>query len=231
MKKNKFITTILICILFLMLGKSFVYAQGIIDALQKNYQSLNSFSADFNQKLYHRESMHTQERSGTFSFEKEINIRFETLEPSEELLIVNSNEIWNYFPDEEIAYKYNAQIAKQSQNILSILTGKTALDKDFEVEIEENKEVDEEKFHFLKLYPLEPTIELTEAEIWIEPEQMLITRIKVYDFYGNTNEIFFSNYKKNIPLDTELFTFVPPNGIDIEDQSSSENLQIKGFSQ
>ncbi len=219
----------LITCLLIQAEPSFANDKELLEKLSAKYKSMQNFTADFKQKLYHNESQHTQERSGIFYFQKELYIRWETTKPDQEILIVNPNAVWNYIPDEEIAYKYSADVAKEGQNILSILTGKTALDNDFEVEIAANKKIEGKNFHVLKLYPLEPSLDLVEAEIWIEPSSMLITKAIIFDFYANKNEVIFENYKVDSSLDIKLFDFTPPKDIDVEDHSQMQNFQIKGL--
>lgn len=202
--------------------------------IQNTYKQLNAFQADFTQELFHRESQHTQKKSGVFSFKKDQFIRFETKEPNSELLIVNPEEIWNFIPDEEIAYKYNSSLLANSNNILSVLTGKTSLNTDFEIEVQskiQDTNLHKKDLHFLKIYPLEPTVELTEADIYIDPDTFFIVYAKVYDFYGNTNSVSFNNIIKNPTFDDAFFSFTPPKGIDVEDHSATDSSAMLGISQ
>ncbi len=215
---------------FSLIAYSQVYANtALIGEIQRKYQETQTFQADFVQELYHKESQHTQKKSGIFSYKKESNIRFEATKPHEELLVINAKEIWNYIPDEEIAYKYNASLLANSNNIFSVITGKSALDKDFEVEFKEDVTINGKKAHFLLLYPLGPTLELVQAELYIDPRTKLIIQTKVFDFYGNTNTLTFSNIKTNIKLSSSLFSFTAPKGVDIEDNSKSSSFSIQNF--
>ena len=46
-----------------------------------------------------------QKRSGTIAFKRPLLVRWETSAPHAELLMVTDREIWNYLPDEELAYR------------------------------------------------------------------------------------------------------------------------------
>ncbi len=203
--------------------------KALLSDIQRKYQQISSFTADFTQELYHKQSQHTQKKSGFFSYEKESNIRFDAKKPHEELLVINSKEIWNYIPDEEIAYKYNSTLLANSNNIFSVITGKSALDNDYEVEFQKDTTINGKKAHSLLLYPLGPTMELTQAELYVDPVTKLIVQVKVFDFYGNTNLLTFTNIKTNVKLDASLFTFKAPEGIDIEDNSKSSTFSIQNF--
>ncbi len=227
MKKNK-ILSILFLLFTVFVQKSYANTD-LLQNIQDKYQQIQTFTSDFTQELYHKQSQHTQNKSGVFSYQKESNIRFEYEKPHEELLVVNTKEIWNYIPDEEIAYKYNASLLANSNNIFSVITGKSALNSDFEVEFKQDTVLQGKKVHSLVLYPLGPTLELTQAELLIDVATKLILQAKIYDFYGNTNTLTFSNVKLNTSMSKSLFVFTPPKGIDIEDNSNASSFSVHDF--
>ena len=73
------------------------------------------------------------------------------------------------------------------------------------------------KLIHLLLYPKDPTTELTEAQIWLDPDTSLIRRAMVMDFYGNTNTIELHNLKPKAPAPAKDFQFTPPKVTEVED--------------
>ncbi len=213
-------TFILIC---LILGFSFPATAANIDEtlhkLQENYTNLSGFEAQITQELFHRESNSTEKRQGKIVFSKPDNILLETTNPSPEFIIVNAKEIWHYLPDEEVAYRYNVAALENSQIALSILTGQNKISDDFEVEEFKGDDIN---LIGLLLYPNEPSTNLVEAQIWINPKAYLIEKLTVLDFFGNTNSIVFENFKPNPKIDPEIFEFSPPENIDVEDRYNEQ---------
>jgi outer membrane lipoprotein carrier protein len=187
--------------------------------MQNAYSNMQSFSADFTQKLLQRESGVTETRKGTLLFKKPLLVRWETAAPHTELLLVTDKEIWNYLPDEELAYRYSRQLAEDSRSLIQVITGQSALTRDFDVENAQSSE-DSNLIHLL-LYPKEPTPELTEAQIWVSPDTFIIQKAMVMDFYGNTNTVELSHLKKNVSVASSDFQFSPPKGIEVEDHLDS----------
>lgn len=185
--------------------------------IQKCYEELKSFSADFEQTITHRESGLTEKRRGRLLFKKPLLIRWQTAKPQDELLVVNTREIWHYLPDEEIAYRYPPNIMESSQGIIQVLTGQAALTRDFDV----RKEGQEQGLQKLHLYPKEPSPQMVEAFIWIDGKGF-IRRASIMDFYGNGNDVRFTTFKTDASVKAGDFTFVPPKGIDVENRSSQE---------
>lgn len=182
--------------------------------IQKRYDSVTTLKASFTQKLLHRESGATETRTGSLLFRKPLLVRWETAGKSPELLVISAQEIWNYLPDEELAYRYPLALVQDSKSIIKVITGQARLDQDFNV-VEEGQEEGLTRLH---LYPKEPVQQLTEAILWVDPAQQLIRRVRVYDFYGNENEIDFTTLEANATVPDKSFSFTPPKGTDVQDR-------------
>ena len=212
--------------LFLLLGASPAAFAASIDAaavaakVQAAYADMQSFRSSFSQTLLQRDSGVEQKRSGTLVFQKPLRVRWETAAPHAELLMVTDREIWNWLPDEELAYRYSRQMAEDSRSLIQVVTGQSALDRDFDVEAVQDKSDDGGLIH-LMLFPKEPTTALTEAQIWIDPATSLIRRAMVMDFYGNTNTVELSDLRKNAAVSASDFTFTPPKGTEVEDHTEA----------
>ena len=172
--------------------------------------------AEFSQALVHKESGSREQRSGTLSFVKPpLLVRLETKAPSPELLLVGKDAIWNVFPEEEIAYKYPLSLAQDSRSLMQVMTGQASLDKDFFIE----NQRPEGALLVFDLYPKEPTQAMVEARLWIDPKTNLIKRLRIFDFYGNENEMTFFGQEMNIAIPASQFTFTPPKSFVVEDRT------------
>lgn len=198
-------------------------AEALTAKLQKTYAAIDSMQSGFTQVLVHKESGSRQNRSGTLSFKKPLLVRWETHSPGKEVLLVGKNAIWNAFPDEEIAYKYALNLAQDSRSIIRVVTGQVRLDQDFYVE-DEGREGNAAR---LRLYPKEPTQSLVEALLWVDGETGLIKKLRIYDFYGNENEIAFGRPSIGLKLNDAVFTYTPPKGFVVEDMTQKSNAHPK----
>lgn len=194
----------------------------LVDKLQSTYAAMNSFKATFTQELTHQESGTTETRHGTLLFRKPLLVRWETAKPHPELLLVTDKDIWNWLPDEELAYRYSLELARDSWPIIMVVTGQSPLNRDFEVE-RMNPEAGDGALIRLLLYPKEPTPQLTEAQVWVDPATSLIRRAQVMDFYGNTNLIRFDSLTPDASLQASDFTFTPPKGTEVEDHTDGSH--------
>lgn len=206
---------------FLLLLPPQAHAEPLAAGIQKAYAAIGSMRAEFTQRLSHKESGSIENRSGVLLFKKPLLVRWETKTPSAELLIVGADAIWNVFPDEELAYKYATAVAEDSGGIIRVVTGQARLDQDYDLE-DEKKDGD---LMTVRLYPKQPSQSLVEALLWVDPATYLIKKIKVYDFYGNENEIAFTGQAPGATLQDGSFVYTPPKDFLVEDRTKESALQ------
>lgn len=197
-----------------LLVASAAQAADIASTIQTRYEKLRTFSATFEQTLTHKESGSVEKRQGNLLFQKPLLIRWQTDKPHEETLVVTHKEIWDYLADEEIAYRYPLELVRDSRTIIQVITGQAALTKDFDVK-EAGQENGLAKLH---LYPKEPAPQMVEALLWVEPSTGYIRRASIIDFYGNSNDVRFTQFKPDTSLKESDFTFTAPKGVEVEDR-------------
>ena len=184
------------------------------DLIRTRYEALKSFDADFEQTLTHKESGSVEKRKGRLTFQKPLLIRWQTAKPHEETLVVTGKEIWDYLPDEEIAYRYPPNLVQDSRSIIQVLTGQSAMTRDFDVKAAGM----DGNLVRLVLYPHEPTPQMVEATIWVEPESGYIRRANIVDFYGNANDVRFTSFRPDARIAPAEFRFTPPRDVEVEDR-------------
>ena len=197
-----------------LLVASAAQAADIASTIQARYEKLRTFSATFEQTLTHKESGSVEKRQGNLLFQKPLLIRWQTDKPHEETLVVTHKEIWDYLADEEIAYRYPLELVRDSRTIIQVITGQAALTKDFDFK-EAGQENGLAKLH---LYPKEPAPQMVEALLWVEPSTGYIRRASIIDFYGNSNDVRFTQFKPDTSLKESDFTFTAPKGVEVEDR-------------
>lgn len=189
--------------------------------IQKAYASINSMRVEFIQILVHKESGSKETRSGVLHYKKPLLVNWQIRQPSPELLVVGPKSIWNVFPDEELAYKYALDITGDSGGIIKIVTGQARLDQDYDLE---DESVDGD-LRTVRMYPKQPSQAMVEARLWVDSTTFLIKKIKVYDFYGNENEITFIRHEPGAATGAEMFNYVPPKNFLIEDRTKDKALE------
>jgi len=204
-----------VVVIFFVFFSSAVWAQDIVGKVQGQYESLKAFQAEFEQILTNAATKEQEQRYGKIYFKKPRLIRWETTSPEAELLIVGQDIVWNYFVEEEIAYKYPVQTVLSSKTMIRFISGQANLKEDF---IVENQGLDQGLFK-LKLIPKNPEPDLVLAYIWVDRESFLLKKVLLVDFFGNGNEVRLKNLELNPLLEDSLFRFNPPKGVQIQDNT------------
>ena len=214
MIRSIFATLLGMCLLLAGMPSTVAAADAMLTDIQRTYDAMQRFNGEFTQELQHLESGGVERRQGVLTFEKPLRIRWETAEPFTELLLATDNDVWDYLPDEEVAYRYGLDVVKDSSSILKVITGQSRLDTDFDVE----READRDGLAVYRLYPKNPTTQLVEAVLQFDPSTKLLRQAEIVDFYGNTNRITFTRMTPNAKIPAGTFQFTPPEGISVEDR-------------
>jgi len=206
--------TVFIClVLTLALGLPTQASAPLDDAalrVQDRYDQLQGLQADYVQILTNAATGEEDRRTGRIYFQKPMQIRWEAETPERELLVMDGDRVWNYFPEENEVYEYRVEDILNSRTMLNFISGQARLAEDFRVEVQGS----EQGLDKLRLVPREPEPNLVLAYLWTDPEGLL-HRIMLVDFFGNSNELRFESIKTDPDLDPEKFTFEAPEGAEV----------------
>lgn len=213
----RFNILILMIVSILISSVSIATADELTSEIQKTYDSIKTFKADFTQTLTNAASKEQDVRSGKIIFKQPSLLRWESVNPEQELLIVGESVVWDYFPEENLALKYRTKQLFNSKTMIKFISGQARLEEDFIVE----NQGDDNGLTKLKLQPLEPETGLVLAYVWVDPVKKMLVKTLVVDFYGNGNEVSMSNIEIDPEVEDSLFQFTPPTGVDVEDNTKS----------
>ena len=202
-------------VLILVMASSGAYGEEVTRRIQQQYETLKGFKAGFTQELTNAASGEVEKRRGTIAFMQPSLIRWETVEPEKELLLVGENAVWNYFSEDRIAIKYPLAQVLNSKTMIRFLSGNARFEEDFVVD----NQGEEGGLIKIRLTPKEPEPSLIQAYIWLDPKSYLIRSVLLLDFYGNTNQVNLRNLELNPVLSKGHFSFTPPTGVEVQDNT------------
>lgn len=188
--------------------------------MQKQYQSISSFSADFTQLLRNAASKEAETRTGKLVFAQPALIRWETLAPEKELLVVGKDAVWNAFPEEKAVYRYSVEEVLGSKTMLRFLSGKARLNEDFHIQEEQGNAPAGQVM--LRLVPREAEPGMVLAYAWVDERTNMLARVSIEDFYGNVNDLTLSNVTLNAKVSPEQFQYSPPQGFSVFDNEAGQ---------
>ncbi|MCE0496201.1 outer membrane lipoprotein chaperone LolA [Vibrio salinus] len=170
--------------------------------------SLNDgFSAQFHQEVLSPEGEAISESKGKVDIARPGLFRWETSEPDENMLVSDGKTLWYYTPLVEQVTIYDAEKASE-QTPFVLLTRNKKSDWD-------NYFVSENADHFT----LTPThLDSTQGRFIINIDNKGVVKgFDVIEQDGQKTHFTFEHIKLGKPSE-KLFTFVVPDGVDIDDQ-------------
>ncbi|HMM38592.1 MAG TPA: outer membrane lipoprotein chaperone LolA [Desulfovibrio sp.] len=205
---------VIACAALVLLWTGAALAQDLPDKVQKRYEALKSFQADFDQELTNAATREVEKRTGVMGFQNPGLVRWETLTPEKQLLVVGKESVWDYIESEGQAIHYRSDQAFTSKTMIRFLSGQANLKEDFKV-VMQGQDLELNK---VKLIPKEPEPGLVLAYLWVDDEGT-VKRVFIVDFYGNGNLVALKNFQQGYKHPADAFSFTPPKGVTILDNT------------
>ena len=185
---------------------------GLTTRIQKNYQSIEGFSARFTQEDQRINGL-TKKAGGTVAYLKPGRMRWEYLPPEEQLLVTDGETVWLYDPLLENVTVH--PLGKLTQGTpLAFLLGLGNLDKDFQCR-SPSTPFPKDGLRYLELVPRQKIPGLAFVQMGISPQKEHMTSLRMVDPQGNIRTIHLADFinKKNFP--PEHFRFEIKPGMEI----------------
>lgn len=210
----------------LVLGLSFVVAASslasenqadAVKQLQDLLSSFQSIQASFSQTTLDNHGNFLQEVKGEMKAKKPGYFYWETKPPLEQLLITNGSTLWLYDPDlEQVTIKSLDQ--RLSSTPALILNGNVSeIGSEYDIS---SASIEENVWRFT-LRPKDP--ESLFEGLSLTFKQGKLTEMFLEDGLGQKTSFVFQDVDLSTDLDSDLFTFEPPEGIDIIRDQSQDN--------
>ena len=196
-------------ILFVTLSLLFAAATtAAANALLDFSESLKTFRANFTQTVYDADSVVLQESKGIVSLARPGRFKWTYDDPINQIIVADGSTLWVY--DVEIK-----QVTRQPQSTtlgsapIGLLSGQRDIESEFVV-TELGKKDD------LDWFQLEPLVSDTDFnQIFIALQDDGLSAMELRDNFDQATQIVFSNFEKNITIDSEQFLFTVPDGVDV----------------
>jgi outer membrane lipoprotein carrier protein len=188
-------------------------------ALQKKYATVRDFSADFVQTYRGGVLNRQMKDTGRVMVRKPGKMRWEYKTPEEKLFVSDGTSIYWYVPQDRQAEKRPMPADDQASTPALFLAGKGDITRDFTPALVERPAGQTEGTVSLKLVPRTPQAEYDWLIIVVDPTTLSIRGLVTGDSQGGTSSFSFTNMKENVGLADKLFTFTPPRGVEVVNES------------
>jgi outer membrane lipoprotein carrier protein len=176
--------------------------------VEKYLNGLATWSADFKQTIDDGHGNVVRSAAGKLYLQKPGKFRWDYAEPSEQLILADGKQIWFYDKDLQQANVRNMD-ASLANTPAVLLSGGGSLSSQFDV----TALPPSDGLEWYQLIPRHPDTDFQLVRIGFRNGDL--ASMFLADKLNQVTQLTFSNPKRNAKLAANLFSFVPPPGVDV----------------
>jgi outer membrane lipoprotein carrier protein len=178
------------------------------DEVEKFLNGVQSWSADFAQTIDDGHGNVVRSAAGKLYLQKPGKFRWDYVQPSEQLILADGKQIWFYDKDLQQANVRDMDVSLASTPAV-LLSGGATVSSQFDVTALPKKA----GLDWYQLIPKHADTDFQLVRIGFNKGQL--TSLFLADKLNQITQVTFTNPKSNEKLAGDLFTFVPPAGVDV----------------
>ena len=176
--------------------------------LQMRFSGLDSFSAEFTQKLFDADQVLQEETSGVLRVQRPNRFNLEYLQPYYQLYVADGKDLYFYDKDlEQVTVKAQQGMLENTPAMLLSNPGK--LDQLYHVK----PQGEEAGLFWYELTPKQDGGSFERINLAFKNNELRIMELE--DSFKQTTRLMFKGIQRNPDLDPKLFRFTPPKGVDV----------------
>lgn len=183
-----------------------------LERLHDRLQGMRSFQAGFTQTVMDGRGTMMQASQGEIAVKRPGLLHWQVYAPLEQLLVSDGVKLWSYDPDLE-QVTVQAVDQRLSQTPALLLSGEVdGLSDSYEIN---SVQLDDDVWQF-QLTPKQPDSLFEQLKLTFFGETLV--QMHLLDSLGQRSSLEFNNVKMNPELKNDMFTFEPPEGVDVISQ-------------
>ena len=201
----------LFCLAALLLISQGIHA-GAIDKLHQFLESTKTLRAGFTQIVVAKNGTRPQQSSGVMIFSRPGKFRWQIEKPYSQLLVSDGEKVWIYDPDlRQVTVKKvgNALGGTPAALLAGESGGKSTLEKSFTL----REAGEREGLEWVEAVPKTQESGFEKLRLGFAGNDL--KAMELFDNFGQTTSLYFSNLERNLVVAASLLSFKPPAGVDV----------------
>jgi outer membrane lipoprotein carrier protein len=199
----------------LALGAADSTAPELAAALQKKYDAIKDFSADFSH-TYEGGVLHKQiTERGHLLVKKPGKMRWDYSTPETKQFVSDGLKMYSYIPQDKQVIVATVPPDEDAPTPTLFLAGKGNVTRDFTPSLAETPAGMPTGSRALKLVPKSRQRDYDWLVLVLDPGTLSIRGLLTVDEQGGKSSFFFTNLKENVGLADKEFAFKIPRGVDV----------------
>ena len=187
-------------------------AAEVAASLQRKYDSIRDFSADFTHQHQSGVLGRKVVEQGSVLVKKPGKMRWEYKSPEKKLFVSDGTRIYFHDPGSNQVTVSEVPQGDQAASAALFLTGKGNLVRDFNVSFLQGEPG---STYALRLDPKKPQGEYDWLEIVVDRDTLLIQRLTAAEKEGGRSTFLFSRFEENVGVGDKPFVFEIPRGAEV----------------
>ena len=210
----RFLTAGLLLLATSSLGAQAPTADAVARDLQRKYDRVTDFSANFIHSYRGGVLKQQATERGTLLVKKPGKMRWEYTSPEKKLFVADGHKIYSYIPQDRQVIVGTMPRDEHAPTPALFLTGKGDLTRDFTAVFDKVPEA-QPGSTALKLTPKRREPEYESLTLVIDPQTLALQMLITIDAQGGRSAFTFSNLKENVGLADSQFVFKMPRNVDV----------------
>jgi len=177
--------------------------------LDKFLTQTQTMSAVFSQTLMASDGKVLQESAGHFYLQRPGKFRWNYDSPYEQQIVCDGEHIWVYDVDLEQVTVRKAEEKGGNKTPMALIENKATLEQAFEI----HERGQAEGLQRVELLSRSDDSDFSRVMLGLDDSGL--RTLQLLDQFEQTTNIIFSELKTNTKLDSKLFEFKPPEGVDV----------------
>src|SRR5262249_49074432 len=190
----------------------------VVDQLQKSYDSIADFTADFRQETELKTLNKTLKAFGKVTYKRPGKMLWRFEEPKSQWVLADGQSLYFYQPENKQVLKTPLKNAFRSNAPLTFLLGIGNLKRDFKAT---SKGV-EGNLYVLQLGPKDGSKGTDEITLGVDKQNYQINWSRTKDVGGNLTTVHFSNIRRGVGVNDSIFRLQVHQGADVVDVGTQQ---------
>ena len=189
-------------------------ADAVARDLQKKYDRVNDFSAEFVHSYRGGVLKQQATERGRMMVKKPGKMRWDYTAPEKKSFVSDGHKMYSYLPKDRQVIVGSVPVQDQAATPVLFLTGKGNIARDYAVVFDKVPEAPAGSIA-LRLTPKKREAEYDWLTLVVEPGTLILQMLITVDPQGGRSAFTFSNLKENVGLADNLFVFKMPRNVDV----------------
>lgn len=169
-------------------------------------EGLTGLQAHFTQYELVENNQKVDPNSGQVWMQAPALFRWQYVEPIEQLIVADGEKVWVYDEDLE---QVTVKAQDNDLNPIYVIINDEKSQQHYDIK----HEMSRQEIDWISLTPKVRNEEV--QTVWLAVHEQTIIQIKVVNQMGQTMVFEFNDIQKNPDMPEDMFTFVPPEGVDV----------------